>query len=690
MYSLFVRFPFLRIVLYWVFGIVIADSFYHYSWPIFIAFVASAFVCFLFFPKQVLRLSFLLFCVFSGLSFFYNSSIFLKQNQPFNLNSQAFVFRVREVPQLKQQSWSLIGDITACKYSEHWKKSSGKLKIYIPIQHHQPQIGDEYLSIARIKPIASSMFPNEQNWKEYYQRKGIVGNVFLRGQDFIQLGQASPNFNFEQFFYQIQQRLKYHLNQTLKSERNREVASAMLLGARSSIDFETMQSYASLGAIHILSVSGMHVGLLYMGLSFIFGFLLKKGKWGTWLFFAFMMILLWLYAGISDFSAPVLRSAWMFSLMLFAKCFQFQQNTINILAFSCFILLVLDPNNLYQSGFQLSYLAVLGLLIYQSKFAKLLQLKMKNRLLNFSITQLWNLTMVAIAAQIFTLPLVIYYFHQIPHPFYFFLLNPFLILLSSISLCVGLLFVSVSELLFQFHWDWLYDGLGFLLDKSFDVLHALMFYVVKGVNPVIPFLQMEYWEMILCVCFLVMLEIWRHYRIKYLLYGNVVILLTLIFYHQYLIPRNISQQKLAYYAVYKKELVIIQIDRGKAFVFGSKNMINDGAWLQAHISPLCSYHHIRDTLVKQLRSNVNVGWNWKGKRFYYLQKPSEKWNIEKVDAVFLGANLKWKNAYWLSTWKGSNWYFVKTPSPYYSRKLAVEISENEGAAMALDTCIVKM
>jgi competence protein ComEC len=116
--------------------------------------------------------------------------------------------------------------------------------------------------------------------------------------------------------------------------RNLEVAKAMLLWIRSSIDFETMSAYSYLGAIHILSVSGLHVGLLYVGLSFLLGFLLRRGKWGRLIFFTLMLLILWMYAGISGFSAPVLRSAWMFSVMLYASSFGERHHSINTLAFS--------------------------------------------------------------------------------------------------------------------------------------------------------------------------------------------------------------------------------------------------------------------------------------------------------------------------------------------------------------------
>jgi competence protein ComEC len=459
----------------------------------------------------------------------------------------------------------------------------------------------------------------------------------------------------------------------------------MLLGTRSHIDFETMQTYASLGAIHILSVSGMHVGLLYIGLSFIFGFLLKRGRSGSWVFFFIMMISLWLYAGISGFSAPVLRSAWMFSLMLFSRSFGFQRNTINLLAFSCFVLLVYDPNQLFQSGFQLSYLAVLGLLIYQHRFSNWVKITIHQPCIRIFVQQIWDLNTVALAAQVLTLPLVIYYFHQIPHPFYFFLLNPLLIFLSSISLGLGLLFVASAELLVFLHFDLLYFGLGYLLDKGFDVLHALMFFVVNGVHPVISFLQIEVWEIVCLIIILIVFEIWLVYRRSFFLYFNSFILLLIVLYHNLWIPYQIDKQQILYFSHYKKDLVLIQIQREHATIIGSKELFLDGSWLQAHISPLCAYHHILDTSNVELPAKLNVSWEMQGKKIFFMQSASEKLNNQVADMLFLGSEIKWKNPYWMKSWKGTTWYFVQTPSPFYRKKWELDFRKYSNSVASLDT-----
>jgi len=200
------------------------------------------------------------------------------------------------------------------------------------------------------------------------------------------------------------------------------------------------------------------------------------------------MALLWCYAGISGFSLPVLRSAWMFSVILFAKTFLRRQESLNTLAFSAFVLLFLHPASLFDAGFQLSYLAVWGLIAFQKRWASIFQFSGWFR---WPLTQIWELTCVALAAQVFTWPLIVYYFHQLPHPLSFFLLNPFLILLSSIALFLGFLLLAIGSFLPE----WAFQPLAYVLKTSFQLLHGLMFSWVERVTSVMPFLRISLLEM---------------------------------------------------------------------------------------------------------------------------------------------------------------------------------------------------
>lgn len=334
--------------------------------------------------RYLLSISFSLLLPISG---YLNTRLNAPEILNFDLNkTNTFVFEVIDFPEIKPKSIGLIVHCIAYLDQKNWKKGSGNFKLYLAKTANRPVKGSRLLVHSTLIPFPQPSFPFEKNWSEYFQAKGIYGSAFIAKNAFLLLNDAAVNKNIVYYLHLWQSYLAQQLALAMHRGINLDVAKTMLLGVKSSIDFETMSVYSSLGAIHILSVSGLHVGLLYASLSFILGFLLRKGRSGKILFFILMMILLWAYAGISGFSDPVLRSAWMFSVMLFAKAFLHHQNGINTWAFSCFVLLVFKPMALFEPGFQLSYLAVLGLIIFQQKWASLIKFNFQYKPLQFIVS----------------------------------------------------------------------------------------------------------------------------------------------------------------------------------------------------------------------------------------------------------------------------------------------------------------
>jgi competence protein ComEC len=418
------------------------------------------------------------------------------------------------------------------------------------------------------------------------------------------------------------------------------VAEAMLLGVKTKIDFETLSAYSALGAIHILSVSGLHVGLLYMGLSLLLGFLLKRRPAGPFVFFGLMMAVLWCYAGISGFSLPVLRSAWMFSVILFAKTFFRRQQSLNTLAFSAFVLLFLHPSSLFDAGFQLSYLAVWGLIAFQQRWASVFQF---SGWLRWPLTQIWELTCVALAAQIFTWPLIVFYFHQLPHPISFFLLNPFLILFSSIALFLGFLLLVVGSFLPE----WAFQPLGYLLRTSFQLLHGLMFSWVERITSVMPFLRISLLEMG-CYFVTIALLVWAPRRWK------VCACITLIFWQT---PETIPQ---SYLSSVKGEAVWVENKGEKSFA--SLPASTDPAWIQAHLSPMWANIGVKDTLTRRWPEKGNLQWKYRKATYAYVREPTEATGQQYL---ILGKEVKYSDKEWLKSWQKATWYFLKKPSAYW-------------------------
>jgi len=610
--------------------------------------------------RYLLSISFILLLPISS---YLNAGFNAQEILNFDLKkTNIFVFEVIDFPEIKPKSISLFVHCIAFIDQNKWQKGSGKFKIYLEKTAHRPLKGSRLLVLSKMIPFPQPSFPFEKNWSEYFQSKGVYGSAYLTNNKLMLLNDAVETKNLAYYLHFWQSCLSHYLEIAMHYGINLDVAKTMLLGVKSSIDFETMSVYSSLGAIHILSVSGLHVGLLYAGLSFILGFLLRKGRYGKILFFILMMILLWTYAGISGFSDPVLRSAWMFSVMLFAKAFMRQQNGINTLAFSCFVLLVCKPMALFEPGFQLSYLAVLGLIIFQQKWASLIKCNFKSRLLHFILSNSWELTCVALAAQIFTWPLIIFYFYQFPNPFWFLLLNPILIVLSTISLGTGFIFICLSPFLVYFKLDSFLQYLGFILDFSFSLLHFVMFKFVGLFHPIIPFLKIHLIEVFMYFLLIICLWCWLTYRKR--IHLSLAILFISVEFLFHLRPSRDHQ--LSFLSQYKGYPVFIVIAGYKSHFFAPSGLQLEPLWIQSHLSPLWANNYVRDTLGHYYNPSLNYSWAYKKTIFILLNRAAIK-PIGQGITVLVSRNVFMKNPNWLRTWDHSSMFIANKPSLYFQQ-----------------------
>jgi competence protein ComEC len=554
------------------------------------------------------------------------------------LPSDGFVFRVEGLVEAKPKTWSVLARSIALRdSSSNWSSSAGLFRLYLAKQLPKPSAGDVYVVRQAVKPFPKPLFPFEKDWGDYFAQKGIGGSAYVSIDRIRLIRKGTVESTF---FQKAQSHFVRLLERAFEPGRDRDVAEAMLLGVKTKIDFETLSTYSALGAIHILSVSGLHVGLLYLGLSFLLGFLLKLRPVGPYVFFGLMMTLLWCYAGISGFSLPVLRSAWMFSVLLFAKTFLHRQDSLNTLAFSAFILLIIQPESLFQAGFQLSYLAVWGLIVFQQRWAKLLTIQ---GWFKWPLTQIWELTCVALAAQVFTWPFIVYYFHQLPHPLSFFLLNPFLILFSSIALFLGFFLLAIGSFLPE----WVFQPLAYLLSGSFKLLHGLMFSWVERVTSVMPFLHISLLEIAVYFLAIAVLVLaprgWKSCA-----------LLGLLFWQT---PDSKPQ---AYLSTYKGEAV--WVENAGEYALASLSAGVEPAWIQSHLSPMWANEGVKDTLTRRWPEKGNLHWKYRKQTYSYVREPTES---KGQQHLILGNELKFRDVHWLKSWSGATWYFLKKPSPYW-------------------------
>ena len=184
------------------------------------------------------------------------------------------------------------------------------------------------------------------------------------------------------------------------------MVKAMVIGRRDEITSEMEYVYNATGTSHILAVSGLHVGIVFLIFSRLFKFM-NYGKL-RWFYLTLIVMMIWSYALITGLSPSVMRASTMISIVLLADASWRKSNIYNSILVSAFLLLLLDSNLIYSVSFQLSYVAVFGIVFLYNRIYRLLFIK--NRLLNF----FWKITVLSISAQMATFPLTIYYFHQFP------------------------------------------------------------------------------------------------------------------------------------------------------------------------------------------------------------------------------------------------------------------------------------
>ena len=298
--------------------------------------------------------------------------------------------------------------------------------------------------------IAKPLNPYRFNYRKFMQKQKVEMQLQLNKSEI----QTLPH-NEKRILTHIsnfRERLIQKLSEAKFNKDELAIMQALLLGQRQDISKEIYDEYAAAGAIHILAVSGLHVGIILLILNWLFA-PLNYLKNGLILKTFILILLMWSFAILAGLSPSVVRAVTMFSFIAIGMQMRRKTSVLNSLFISLFILLLVNPYFIFQVGFQLSYLAVFAIVTIQPKLFKLWQPK-------FKITKyFWGLFTVSIAAQIGVLPLSLFYFHQFPG--LFFLSN--LVVLPVLGLILGLGILVILLALLQLLPDILAETYGNLI-----------------------------------------------------------------------------------------------------------------------------------------------------------------------------------------------------------------------------------
>jgi competence protein ComEC len=314
-----------------------------------------------------------------------------------------------------------------------------------------------------VKPqeISNPGNPFEIDYREFMHQNGIWFSVYLDKGTYFKTGNHSHSLNY--LAERTRDRLISLLTTAIPQREERSVVSALTLGYRTEIDQDTLNYFASTGAMHVLSVSGLHVALIYIILGFILSFL-KRGKYGSVIFYIVMILFLWIYAFLTGFSPAVQRATVMFTFVILGSSLRRPVNIYNSLTASVLFLILLNPIVLLDIGFQLSYLAVLGIVIIQPSLNRLLVIT------NPFLKWCWSLFTVSVAAQIITFPLCLFYFNQFPN---FFWLSGFAVIpITTLIIWMTLAFFVFSPI----------HGFALFIGMLIQKITYVMLYLLKAID----------------------------------------------------------------------------------------------------------------------------------------------------------------------------------------------------------------
>ncbi len=524
----------------------------------------------------------------------------------------------------KARSWKLEAQIMRVN-AGHWEQRSGRIILYFSkTDFPQPFVyGDVLLVKGQPSLPDGPANPGEFNYRRHLALKNIYHQQFVRQDEAIKIRHDPPSA-FTDFAFRGRAWAEATLSRFVRGERQQAIASALVLGVTDGLDNELLNAYSATGSMHILAVSGLHISIIYLILLRMFSLLhrVPRGKW----IIAFLSLgILWLYAFVTGLNPSVLRAVMMFSFLAIAKPWARSTNVYNTLAVSAFCLLIYDPFLIFSVGFQLSYLAVLGIVYLYPRILRWWEPEHRLTL------EVWKIIAVSLAAQLATFSLGLLYFHQFPN--YFLLSNLLVVPLSFVVLIGGLLVLAASLV------SPIAAALGFCLEMVIRLLNGIVFVLEDLPFSVIGDVFISGWQCVfLMMGIIALLALFEFRKFGYLVFGSVMFcgVAVLQWVHFY---RDVQVNRMTVYKIPGHSAMDLMTEAKTAF-FADSALSADATSMRYHIIPNRLMAGVKgEAEVRRFVFRGGALIVWKGRKI--LQLHSRDANLPsalEVDWVVIGNN----------------------------------------------------
>lgn len=469
----------------------------------------------------------------------------------------------------KTKTWKTTVTLQAVRNGQRLQAVKGKCLLYLPQNSDVARLhyGSQLLFTKIPESIRHTGNPHAFDYRRYCAFKGVFHQLFLRKHEYI-FAEKKPINPVKNLVYHTRKKMLDIIRENITGKKQAGLAEALLIGYKDDLDKQLLQSYINTGVVHIIAVSGMHLGLLYAILLFLCKQLPKR--WQRILPPVIIIGSLWLFALLAGAVPSVLRAAVMFTFLVIGHHLPHRSPAFNSLAASGFLLLWYDPWLCWDPGFQLSYAAVASILLFRKPVYNLLPIS--NKYLDYG----WKLIAVTIAAQILTLPVSVYHFHQFPNLFLVtnLLAVPLsgLILVGELLLC-GLAFITPLAKAI----GWILNGLLRLLNGFIETINQVPFNTTDGI-------QLSLWQTLLLYGMIAGLTCWFSNKKKNALLAALAACWLFLLLHTQSKWAASRQQKLVVYNVPGYQAIDL-ID-GRQYVYRGDSGLQQEAQLENfHLRP---------------------------------------------------------------------------------------------------------
>lgn len=440
-----------------------------------------------------------------------------RSDSHFPIEQAIYRIHIQEAPEAKERSFLCTSQVVSVYDGRALNPLShpSNVLVYFPKDSASATLrrGDVLQVYTQLAPPVNNGNPFEFDYARYLRDRGIAATGYVAAGKWQRVGHEVAR-TFRQRAHDCRHQVVELYRRLGFSTDERAVLSALTVGAKDELSPSIAETYSVAGVSHVLALSGLHIGLIYALLWFLFAPLWQRWQSIKPLLLLVLLAVLWAYAFVTGLSSSVVRSVVMFSLLALGS-FQYEKPlTLNTLAVTAFVMLLYRPSWLFDVGFQLSFVAVVAILVFQPRIYAIW--RPSRRWLRY----LWGLITVSMAAQLGTAPLVMLYFSR--YSTHFLLANLWAVPMVTLVLYAALLLLVLTP------FTVLQQGFAMVVKLLVGMLNAVLRWVENLPLASIDGISVQAWEVVFFEVWLLFLCFGRLRRLSHKWMASMALLMALV------------------------------------------------------------------------------------------------------------------------------------------------------------------